>query len=141
MQFISPHAFLPDSSQIQQPHIIQHHLLQQHQNFADTFNSTGINLINEHSNGMNINLQAITAIKKVNKRKICEEENCSTQASFKYAEDAKFRYCAKHKLPGMSDFHSRKCEALGCETIASFNLIGEKRRRFCKTHAHPGMQV
>lgn len=79
--------------------------------------------------------------KKVNKRKICEAPGCPTQASFKYPDDAKFRYCAKHKLQGMSDFHSRKCEHENCETIASFNIAGEKRRRFCKLHAEPGMQV
>ena len=80
-------------------------------------------------------------LKKVNKRKICEEPNCQTQASFKLTEDSKFRFCAKHKLTGMADFHSRKCEHLGCEVIASFNAPGETKRRFCKGHALHGMQV
>ena len=80
-------------------------------------------------------------LKKVNKRKICEAPNCQTQASFKFPEDSKFRFCAKHKVSGMADFHSRKCEQLGCEVIASFNVAGETKRRFCKAHALPGMQV
>jgi len=147
MQFMSAHPYLSSSTQSQQPNHLPHQLLQPHQNFADAFNSSAINptaFINDHSNNSSslngISLHHVTSFKKVNKRKICEEENCTTQASFKYAEDPKFRYCAKHKQPGMSDFHSRKCESPGCETIASFNVIGEKRRRFCKTHAQPGMQ-
>ena len=80
-------------------------------------------------------------LKKTNKRKICEEPKCQTQASFKFPEDSKFRFCAKHKLQGMADFHSRKCEHTGCEVIASFNVAGETKRRFCKAHALPGMQV
>ena len=85
--------------------------------------------------------QGANVTKKINKRKICEHPNCETQASFKFPLDLKFRFCARHRMPGMGDFHSRKCEHLGCDTIASFNVVGEKRRRYCKAHALPGMQA
>jgi len=73
--------------------------------------------------------------------KICQHENCNTQASFKHQEDKKVRFCAKHKLPGMNDCRSKRCEYDSCHVIASFNIVGEKKRRYCKAHAEPGMEV
>lgn len=73
--------------------------------------------------------------------KMCQFENCKTQASFKFGDEKKVRFCAKHKLPGMADCRSKRCENPSCHVIASFNVLGEKKRRFCKLHAEPGMEV
>lgn len=73
--------------------------------------------------------------------KMCQSENCKTQASFKFVDEKKVRFCAKHKLPGMADYRSKRCENPSCHVIASFNVLGEKKRRFCKLHAEPGMEV
>ena len=73
--------------------------------------------------------------------KICQFEDCKTQASFKFIDDKKVRYCAKHKHPGMVDCRSKRCENPTCHVIASFNIVGDKKRRFCKLHAEPGMEV
>ena len=73
--------------------------------------------------------------------KICQFDDCKTQASFKFVNEKKVRFCAKHKLPGMTDCRSKRCENPNCHVIASFNVLGEKKRRFCKLHAEPGMEV
>lgn len=73
--------------------------------------------------------------------KICQYDECKTQASFKFPDEKKVRFCAKHKLAGMVDCRSKRCEHQNCPVIASFNVVGEKKRRFCKLHAQPGMEV
>ena len=84
---------------------------------------------------------AKTRKKKVRLSSLCGFEGCKTQASFRNPDGREHIYCAKHKLPGMVDFRSRKCEYTNCITNASFNYPGLKKRRFCKLHAEQGMIV
>eukprot|EP01036_Dinobryon_divergens_P030012 gene30012-39198_t len=77
--------------------------------------------------------------KKVRLSTLCGFDDCKTQASFRNPDGKDQIYCAKHKLPGMIDFRSRKCENSNCSTNASFNYPGLKKRRFCKQHAERGM--
>lgn len=79
--------------------------------------------------------------KKVRLSTLCAFDECKTQASFRNPDGKDQIYCAKHKLPGMVDFRSRKCEYSNCSTNASFNYPGLKKRRFCKQHAERGMIV
>eukprot|EP00962_Isochrysis_galbana_P011311 scaffold3167_cov105-Isochrysis_galbana.AAC.3 len=72
--------------------------------------------------------------------KQCEAAGCNRIPSFGRLGEARGRFCAEHRLPGMEDVKNKKCEAAGCKRVPSFNVVDEMRGRFCAEHQLAGME-
>lgn len=69
-------------------------------------------------------------------RQACEYEGCTTISSYNYSGETSGRFCAAHKLDGMTRVRGW-CQHSGCKKTASF---GTTTPRFCKAHAEDGMR-
>ena len=72
----------------------------------------------------------------------CEHEGCQLVPYFSYKDEHHYRFCSKHKLPGMKRKNKRVpvCEHNGCTKMGYFNEPGEKIGRFCNSHKGPEMK-
>ncbi|KAG5192824.1 hypothetical protein JKP88DRAFT_292477 [Tribonema minus] len=65
----------------------------------------------------------------------CNADGCDKQPSFGFIGE-KPKFCATHKLGGMTDVKNKRCEAAGCGKTPNFAEEGQKPR-FCSAHKLP----
>jgi hypothetical protein len=69
----------------------------------------------------------------------CEASGCTKlNPAFNVPGEARGRFCAEHRLPGMEDVQHDRCQASGCVVRPAFNLPG-LRSSYCLDHRQPGM--
>lgn len=76
---------------------------------------------------------------RINKRKLCAEEGCTTRPSFNFPDETSGLYCFKDKKPGMENVTNKKCAHPDCPVTASFNFPSERTKLYCADHIKPGM--
>ncbi|CAN0225742.1 unnamed protein product [Ectocarpus fasciculatus] len=73
------------------------------------------------------------------RRHMCQEQGCTTYASFGKNGSKKREFCKTHAKHGMVNVVSKRCGHPGCDKIPSFGEADSKKPGFCKTHAKRGM--
>jgi len=72
------------------------------------------------------------------KSKRCEIEGCIISANYNYPGLTKGKYCATHKLEGMTTI-KKKCKVGECNIRPCFNYPEDKRGMYCDKHKLKGM--
>ncbi|CAN0308545.1 unnamed protein product, partial [Ectocarpus fasciculatus] len=69
----------------------------------------------------------------------CQEDGCTTGASYGKDGSTKREFCSQHAKPGMINLVSKRCRHPGCIKQPSFGKDGSKKAEFCSQHAKSGM--
>jgi hypothetical protein len=66
-------------------------------------------------------------------------EGCLNAPSYKFETDTSCRFCATHKLEGMTNGKHVFCIYDGCNKLAGYNAAGSKTPLYCSSHKEENM--
>lgn len=68
------------------------------------------------------------------KKRLCNQDGCSSSAEYNYEGEKRASYCRLHKKEKMICTRLARCIQEGCSKSASFNYEGNKKRLYCVDH-------